>query len=197
MRVSAMKSSLLHNLHGGFYRKLGGLSKTSSNVMAHQRDSTTPPEKRPPSRRRKPGEGWQSFVERQIQEAQAEGAFDNLPGCGKPLRLESVNPYAGSKELAHKILQDHGFAPDWIELDKGVRQELETARRCLANSYRRYGPDSAVWQRAVDRFAGQIAELNDKIDLYNLKAPGMSFQRRRILLADEIRRLEEGGKADG
>jgi len=145
-----------------------------------------------PPRRRKPGESWQSFVERQIREAQEQGAFDNLPGHGKPLRLEAINPYEGSNALAHKILKDHGFAPAWIELDKEIRRELEAARRRLANGYRRYGHDSS----AVDCFAEQIAKLNRKIDLYNLKAPAMQFQRRRILLADELQRVEQAGDAD-
>lgn len=97
----------------------------------------------------------------------------------------------------HKILRDHGFAPEWIELGKEVRRELAAARRRVAESYRRYEPDSFAWQRAVDRFAEQIAELNRKIDLYNLKVPGMQFQRRRIVLADEMQRVQQGDDADG
>ena len=147
----------------------------------------------PAPRRRKPGESWQDLVERQIREAQEQGAFDNLPGHGKPLPPEAINPYEGSRALAHKILRDHGFAPEWIEVGREIRQELETARCRLVDSYRRYGPNS----RALDRFAEQIAELNDKIDLYNLKAPVMQFRRPRIVLADEIQRAEQGGGADG
>ncbi len=33
----------------------------------------------------RPGERLEGFVERLIQEAQAEGAFDGLPGAGRPL----------------------------------------------------------------------------------------------------------------
>jgi DnaJ family protein C protein 28 len=164
--------------------------------MTNDDEIAAQPEGQPSPRRRKPGESWQSFIERRIEDAQAQGAFDNLPGHGKPLHLEPVNPYEGSYELAHKILKDHGYAPGWIELHKEIRRELEAARRRLANAYRRYGPASGAWQRAVDRFAAQIDELNDKIDLYNLKAPGMPFQRRRIVLDDEIRRVEGGGNAD-
>jgi DnaJ family protein C protein 28 len=163
--------------------------------MTKREESNAPSEGRS-RRRRRPGESWQSFVERQIQEAQEQGMFDNLPGHGEPLRLEAVNPYEGPNALAHKILKDHGFAPEWIELDKEIRQELEAARRQLANSFRRYTPDSDVWQRVVDRFAQQIAELNDKIGLYNLKAPAMQFHRRRIVLEDELRRVREGNDAD-
>ena len=32
-----------------------------------------------------PGESWDAFAERRIQEAQREGAFDNLPGFGRPI----------------------------------------------------------------------------------------------------------------
>jgi len=35
--------------------------------------------------RKPPGIGWESWVERQIREAQERGEFDDLPGHGKPL----------------------------------------------------------------------------------------------------------------
>ena len=35
---------------------------------------------------RKPlGTSWETWIERQIRVAQEEGAFNNLPGAGKPL----------------------------------------------------------------------------------------------------------------
>jgi hypothetical protein len=162
--------------------------------MNEHEESQAPTQGQPP-RRRRPGESWQSFVERQIQEAQERGMFDNLPGRGQPLRLEAVNPYEGTRALAHKILKDHGFAPEWIELDKEIRHELAAARSQLTRSYRRCAPGSSAWQWAVERFVQQIAELNAKIDLYNLKAPAMQFHRRRIRLEDELRRVEGAGDA--
>jgi hypothetical protein len=143
---------------------------------------------KPTPRRRMSGESWQGYVERQIKAAQERGLFDDLPGHGEPLRLDDVNPYAAERELAHKLLKDHGYAPDWIETDKSIRRELERIRRRLADSY----PDSG----AIERLTGQIDDLNAKIDLYNLKAPGPSFHRRRIVLTDEIRRLEQESAAD-
>jgi hypothetical protein len=35
--------------------------------------------------RKPPSESWESFTDRKIREAQAEGAFDALPGFGKPI----------------------------------------------------------------------------------------------------------------
>lgn len=37
------------------------------------------------SQKKPPGVSWESFVERQIREAQEEGEFDGLPGFGKPI----------------------------------------------------------------------------------------------------------------
>ena len=55
--------------------------------MSQSPDSSVPsPLSPPPAPPRKPtGLAWESFVERRIREAQAAGAFDNLPGRGQPI----------------------------------------------------------------------------------------------------------------
>ena len=35
--------------------------------------------------KKKPAETWESFIERRIREAQAQGEFDRLPGFGQPI----------------------------------------------------------------------------------------------------------------
>ena len=37
------------------------------------------------TREKPPGKSWDSWIEELIDEANADGAFDNLPGAGKPL----------------------------------------------------------------------------------------------------------------
>jgi len=37
------------------------------------------------SEQKPPGTSWESWIEQQIREAQEAGAFDQLPGAGKPL----------------------------------------------------------------------------------------------------------------
>jgi hypothetical protein len=74
-------------------------------------------------RQPEPIAAWDSLVERRIREAQKQGLFDDLPGKGEPLDL-SDNPFLDpSWRTAYKFLQDHGFAPEWIELDKDIRIE--------------------------------------------------------------------------
>ena len=37
------------------------------------------------TQRKPPGTSWESWIDSQIRVAQEQGAFDNLPGAGKPL----------------------------------------------------------------------------------------------------------------
>src|SRR5260370_1853071 len=102
------------------------------------------------------GKRFFDYVEEQIQEAQARGEFDNLPGFGKPLDLDS-NQFAGDKALAYGMLKQNGFAPPEIELTKEIRSESEKAEAKLAkllhrgNSFRmRRIPPPASEKRAFN-----------------------------------------------
>ena len=154
---------------------------------------------------------WDSLVERKIKEAQEWGLFDDLPGKGEPLDL-SDNPFLDpSWRTAYKLLQDHGFAPQWIELDKEIRIELERLRQRLTESRRWYDEAIAAledktghraeeerarvevyWERRLDSLAAQIDELNEKIWLFNLKVPIANLQRRRVSIKEELQRLSSG-----
>ena len=47
------------------------------------------------------------------------GDFKDLPGKGKPQQLDD-NPYIPpAVRMANQMLKDNGFAPRWIEIDKG------------------------------------------------------------------------------
>lgn len=150
---------------------------------------------------------WEHWIEQQIREAQERGAFDNLPGKGKPLDL-TTNPYARDWELAFKILKDAGCAPEWIELDKAIRSRLEKARTTLARHWawhegrlaelaRQSGRWAraererveAGWQQAVIEFEQEVAAINQQITELNLKVPAPRFQRFKIDAAREIGRI--------
>lgn len=135
---------------------------------------------------------WRDLIERRIQEAMADGAFENLPGEGKPLNL-TRNPYLDpSLELAYGLLKNNDYFPEWIARDKEIREELETARARLRAAWaqRQANPaDEGAWQAAVARFEETLAQLNRKIDDFNLVVPISSCQRVRLRLADELRQL--------
>lgn len=58
----------------------------------------------------------EDLIESQIQEAIAAGAFDNLPGAGKPLPPPEAEPLAGTNWLGFKVLQNGGMLPGWLGL---------------------------------------------------------------------------------
>jgi DnaJ family protein C protein 28 len=147
---------------------------------------------------------WSEIVERQIAEAQERGEFDDLPGKGRPLDL-TENPFADPEwRVAYKILQDHGFTLDWIELDKGIRAELEACRGQLLQSkcwceramaqlghqesccaQEEKARAQSTWEQALETFAGQVAQINKKIELLNLKVPLVNLQRLKISVDEE------------
>ncbi|MBI1878206.1 MAG: DUF1992 domain-containing protein [Chloroflexi bacterium] len=133
------------------------------------------------------------LIEQRIQEAMANGEFDNLRGKGKPLPL-NTNPYLDpSQELAFGLLQNNGFAPEWIEQDKEIRQEIEATRAFLRRAWQEYlskPADEATWQTAVTRFEEMLGKINRKIDDFNLIVPVLSSQRPRLRLADELHRAQ-------
>ena len=73
--------------------------------------------------RRRPVTNWDNWVDKAIEEAKARGEFDDLPGQGKPLRVES-NPFAPEMDLAHSILKNADMAPPWIELNRAIEAEI-------------------------------------------------------------------------
>lgn len=135
-----------------------------------------------------------ALVERKIQEAMADGVFDNLPGRGKPLSLRK-NPYMEpGQDLAFGLLQQNGFVPEWIERDVMIRRDVEQARQRLARAWRQFQADpsrAGSWQAAVARFETLLAGLNRQIDDLNLIVPVASCQRARLRLERELRRVKQ------
>lgn len=61
------------------------------------------------------------IAERKISEAMARGEFDNLPGRGKPLRLEDELPGVPAElRMAYKLLKNAGFVPPEVELRREI-----------------------------------------------------------------------------
>lgn len=129
-------------------------------------------------------------AEDQIRRALEAGQFDNLPGKGKPLRLNE-NPHEDPEwRMAHHVLHNGGFSLPWIETRREIENEIETAREELRRAWHGYqaasrsGRELALgeteWKRAVDLFNLKIPEINKRIFNYNLETPSASFQLLRL-----------------
>lgn len=73
------------------------------------------------------GQSFESFVERQIKEAQARGEFENLPGAGKPLP-DLDKPYDEHWWVKTLIEREQlSVLPPALELKRDVERGLEQA----------------------------------------------------------------------
>jgi hypothetical protein len=70
----------------------------------------------------------QSIVEERIRKAQEEGMFDNLPGKGKPLRLDDDSRIAPHLRASYRILRNAGILPPEMQL----RKEISDLRQLLS-----------------------------------------------------------------
>jgi hypothetical protein len=61
-----------------------------------------------------------NIAEERIQEAQREGLFDNLPGKGKPLKLDDDSGIPEDLRLTFKILKNSNCLPIEMELRKEI-----------------------------------------------------------------------------
>jgi DnaJ family protein C protein 28 len=138
-----------------------------------------------------------SGIEEQIQQAIREGKFTNLPGQGKPMRLEE-NPFEDpDTRMANHILRSAGFTLPWIEKKSEIEKTLEQARQTIGRAWRwrqaaLQDPGSArfadaEWQRAREAFIQVIHDTNKQIRNLNLEVPNPQFQ---LLPIDAERELQ-------
>jgi len=153
---------------------------------------------------------WDRVIEQKIREAQEEGKFDNLSGKGRPLNLDE-NPFEDPAwQMANALLKEQGFRPDWLEDDVMLREKLAQVRAALARTRdwraeqlaalgARDDPEArrqrawvaSEWERAVERFRENIAQINAGIANLNLKVPHERFQRMKLAVEDELRKIVE------
>lgn len=85
---------------------------------------------------------FQRIAEQRILEAQRNGAFDNLPGKGKPLEIEDQSWVPEELRIGYHVLKNANVLPPEAELLKDIHTledllkhvEDEGERRALAKS---------------------------------------------------------------
>ncbi|XP_077577644.1 dnaJ homolog subfamily C member 28 [Stigmatopora nigra] len=154
-------------------------------------------------RRSKAGKITQALerlVEDLIQESMARGDFRNLSGAGKPLDKFRDDPYADpTAHNINRILADNGYQPPWVLAQREIREMAATVRAGLLDGRVRLGlelspPERLHWAELCTRAGEELAELNKKVDGYNLIAPMLKMQMVHYNLAREVRRAEEGAE---
>jgi DnaJ family protein C protein 28 len=124
-----------------------------------------------------------------IRDSMGRGEFKNLKGMGKPLRREHDNPVIDDmQQKLNRLLSNAGFAPEWISLDKEIRQSIENVKECLSTCWSKCGPHPMtpermkVWEQELEELSQSVRTINKKISDLNLIVPSLSAQRTYIRL---------------
>lgn len=137
------------------------------------------------------------LVEDLIQESMAKGDFDNLSGKGKPLQKFSHSPHIDPMtHNLNRILIDNGYQPEWILLQKEIRETIERLRKSVVAARRKLGepmtlPEQKQWGRVCEQLAEDIRKLNKRVDDFNLVVPILSRQMVHFSTDREILRARK------
>jgi hypothetical protein len=101
--------------------------------------------------RKPPGTSWETWIEAQIRVAREQGAFDNLPGAGKPLPNldQAYDPLWWVKQLVQR--EQISDLPPSLELLRKVEKELAAIEQLH---------DEATVRRRVAALNVEIAKVN-------------------------------------
>lgn len=143
-------------------------------------------------------------VNKQIEEAMERGEFTNLPGEGKPIKLDT-NPFLTPQaRMANRLLKENGFAPRWVELEKEIKKEKTQLERVLINLKARRERLATIIQqyphrrevisrtfeheraRGIAQYSEKLENLNQKIQRVNLLMPTRNRQYALINRAEAL-----------
>ncbi|XP_053161018.1 dnaJ homolog subfamily C member 28 [Hemicordylus capensis] len=149
------------------------------------------------SKKAKITQAIERLVEDLIQESMAKGDFDNLSGKGKPLQKFSDYPHIDPMtHNLNRILLDNGYQPEWILMQKEIRETIEQLRNDMVASRNKLGDPMTPhkekqWNEVCEQFIKNIKMLNKRINDFNLVVPILSRQMVHFNADKEITRAQE------
>jgi hypothetical protein len=101
--------------------------------------------------RKPPGTSWETWIDAQIRVAREQGAFDNLPGAGKPLPNldQDYDVLSWVRQLVQR--EQLSILPPSLELLRKVEKELAAIEKLH---------DEAAVRRRVAALNVEIAKAN-------------------------------------
>jgi hypothetical protein len=94
---------------------------------------------------------FQRIAEKRIQEALRDGVFEDLPGAGKPLKLEDDSHIPEDLRVAYKILKNANCVPPEVSL----RKEISKVEDLLAGM-----EDTKAKYRQIKKLNFLVMKLN-------------------------------------
>ena len=144
---------------------------------------------------------FQDLIEDMIKEGQDAGVFDNLPGAGKPLKLDK-NVFGSEKALAHELLKSNDLPPAWISSRNLALGKIKMLRANIQKIWARHkrayqvaqgqAHQSALeisWDDACLEWQSDIPKINKQIADYNLRFPSDNLELFKLGLESELMRV--------
>jgi len=143
------------------------------------------------------------LVEDLIQESMSRGDFNNIKPSGKPLHERNPHYMDFTTYKINEILIDNGYMPEWIQLEKEIRESIEEARTNLKRVFKRiatensqssdeqktYLTNNKKWTDALEKFRIAIGEINITINKLNLIVPMLWRQQVHYNAEKEIEKI--------
>jgi hypothetical protein len=124
---------------------------------------------------------FEKIAEEKIRQALADGAFENLPGAGKPLRLEDDSMVAPDLRMAYKLLKDAHCLPPELELHKEILRLKDLLRGVEDETERTY----------------KIRKINLLITKLNLLRKGpLSIEARQMVISRLSKQSDSSASTD-
>ena len=120
----------------------------------------------------------QRIADEKIMEEMNTGGFAKIRGKGAPIRNEPVTHVLDNlDEKLNKVLISAGCAPDWIALDKDIREEISKLKAEVKETWLKCNSVEDQWQKHRERFSDCIDRINSKIRKLNFDVPSLQMQR--------------------
>src|SRR5579884_4289329 len=123
------------------------------------------------------GKFYYDYIEEQIRQAQERGEFDNLPGYGKPLRLEG-NPYEGDKAMGYHLLKK--IRTEYARIEAKLNRLCQQGQHLRQRRVAPFPSEKRAFNRSVEKAAEEyervLRALNRKILTLNLIVPPVMHQ---------------------
>lgn len=149
------------------------------------------------SKEQKITQAIERLVEDLIQESMAKGDFDNLSGKGKPLKKFSGCSYIDPMtHNLNRILIDNGYQPEWILMQKEIKDTIDQLREAILVSRKKLGnpmtpTEQKQWNQVCEQFQENIRKLNKRINDFNLIVPLLTRQKVHFDAQKEIAKAQE------
>lgn len=98
------------------------------------------------------------------------------------------------------MLIENGFTPEWISLNKEIREEIEMLRKGLSierkyfSSYPLNEEDGQLWCTVVQKYEKVVEQINKKINKFNLVVPILNKQVLQVSLQKESEKILINGE---